>query len=69
MLVPFSCILAAPVIDRVWTSAPRGKLLAVAMLAIAVVQAAMNFCRPLTQTFPAEFLQLAAKASVPTDTG
>lgn len=59
-LVPFFCILSALFLDRLRLSAPRGRALAAALLALASCQALVNFARPFSQMFPAEFRRLAA---------
>jgi hypothetical protein len=68
-LVPFCCMLAALFLERLWTSSPKAKSLAMVVLAAAVFQAAVNFRQPFTQMFPVEFRRLAAEASVPTKAG
>lgn len=52
-LVPFFCLIAAYALDRIWAS-PNGRVRAIAGAAVALVavQAAVNFARPLTQTYP-----------------
>jgi hypothetical protein len=65
-LVPFSSILAALFLDRLWGSR---KALNMIILVMVIFQAAVNFYQPLTQMFPREFLRLASAASVPTKAG
>jgi hypothetical protein len=66
-LVPFASILAAATLARMWRASPRRRLAATLVLAAVVIQAMLNFYRPLTQVFPPEFRRLAAKASVGAD--
>lgn len=61
-LTPFFCILAALLLERLWTSSRRGRQAAIALLALAALQAGCNFRPALIQVFPAEFHQLAAAA-------
>ena len=69
-LVPFACIVTAAVLGRLWTASPRARLAVAAVLAAVLVQAAVNFHRPLTQVFPREFRlmaqRVAARAGSPT---
>jgi len=67
-LLPFCSILAALFLEGLWTSTPKGKFLAVAVMGMVVVQAALNFQQPITQVFPAEFLRLAAGVPKPART-
>lgn len=68
-LAPFCSILAALFLERLWTTFPKGKALVVAVLVLAVFQAALNFRQPLTQVFPTEFQRLALEASGSTEKG
>ena len=68
-LVPFCSILTALFLERLWTSNPKGRGLAMIIVVMAVFQAAVNFQQPFAQSFPVEFRRLAAEASVPTKTG
>ena len=62
-LVPFFCIVTALFLERVRSSAPRGKALVGIVSALAACQAVVNFHRPLTQVFPLEFRRMAAVAA------
>jgi hypothetical protein len=61
-LVPFLCIVTALLLERARSSAPRGRALMTIVFALAACQAAVNFHRPLTQGFPADFKRMAADA-------
>jgi len=64
-IVPFFCLLSASVTIRAWRACPdrqRTPLTLVAVL-VLVIQATLNFNRPLRQEFPREFL-LRAEAAV-----
>lgn len=60
-LVPFCCILAALLLERLWSSSRRGRFAAVAVLSLAALQAAINFRQAFVLVFPAEFQQAAAE--------
>ena len=68
-LVPFCSILAALFLERLWATPPKGRALVVAVLVLAVFQAAVNFHKPLTQVFPSGFRRLASEASGSTEKG
>ena len=55
LCVPFCCILGAHLLERLWTSGTKPRLLATAVLVMLTAQAALNFARPLAQVFPPEF--------------
>jgi len=60
-LVPFACIVTAAILGRLWSASPRARLAVAGVLAAVLVQAAVNFHRPLTQVFPREFRVLAQR--------
>ena len=60
-LVPFACIVTAAILGRLWTASTRARLAVAVVLAAVLVQAAVNFHRPLTQVFPREFRVLAQR--------
>lgn len=61
-LVPFFCVLSAPLLNEVRLFSRRGRILVVVALVLAICQAAANFYRPFTQVFPPEFRRLVARA-------
>jgi dolichyl-phosphate-mannose-protein mannosyltransferase len=56
-LVPFFCLITAAVMSSLWRSS-RGSFRSAAavIVSVAVVQALLNFWRPLVQSFPADFI-------------
>jgi hypothetical protein len=64
-LTPFCCLLAALLLERLWSGSRRGRIAAKVVLALAAVQAAANFWQPFGMFFPGRFHQLAAAVQPP----
>lgn len=68
-VAPFCCILAALLVEQLWTTSRRGRVAAIALLALATLQAAWNFRQPFAQVFPGEFIPRAAATAAATQRG
>jgi hypothetical protein len=56
-VVPFLCLVASAALSSLWHSpATRARFATFAIIGLLVVQAAVNFWRPLVQSFPADFI-------------
>jgi hypothetical protein len=64
-LVPFACVLAAVMIERLLAGKRLRRILALAAAAAVAAQAAWNFRTPLTQVFPEEFRRMAERIPNP----